>query len=91
MTVEQAVDRLDGLDQDLPAEMGRALRVIITAAQERDAAVADLERVLWIGAPCNYCAKDKGKGGHSRLDRPCIPCEPKWRGMKERKKTDERT
>ena len=63
----------------------QALGTVITAAKERDAAVGDLERLLWAGGPCKYCAKDKGKGGHSRIDRPCIPCEPKWRGAPKNK------
>lgn len=67
------------------ASYKRALSIIITAAKERDAAVGDLERLLWMGGPCKYCAKDKGKGGHSRMDRPCIPCEPKWRGAPKNK------
>ena len=86
MTTAEAVAYLEQIQKSATVgSYAEALGVVITAAQERDAAVADLERVLWIGAPCNYCAKDKGKGGHSRLDRPCIPCEPKWRGTKERK------
>lgn len=53
---------------------------------ERNAAVADLERVLWLSGLCKYCAKNKSKTGqHGRLDRPCRGCEPKWRGMKERR------
>lgn len=86
MTTEQAVEYLTPIMQSASMKTySRALAAVITAAQERDAAVADLERLLWIGGPCKYCAKDKSKGGNSRLDRPCIPCEPKWRGRKERK------
>lgn len=91
MTTEDAVAALEDIAHALLPRQKQALGIVITAAMERAAAVADLERLLWIGGPCDYCAKNKGKGGHSKLDRPCIPCEPKWRGMKERKKTDERT
>ena len=45
------------------------------------AAVADLERLLWLSGICKYCAKGKGKG-HKWLDRPCTSCEPVWRGPK---------
>lgn len=91
-SIEEAVAYLEPIQRS--ADIGnyaKALGIVITAALERDAAVDDLERLLWIGGPCIYCAKDKGQGGHSKLDRPCIPCEPKWRGLKERNYTNERT
>ena len=66
-------------DENLRAQLEK-----VTA--ERDAAVADLERLMWITGSCKYCAKNKSKTGqHQRLDRPCRGCEPKWRGPKERK------
>lgn len=46
-------------------------------------AVADLERLLWLSGICKYCAKGKGKG-HRNLDKPCLSCEPVWRGPKRR-------
>lgn len=86
-TVEEAVAYLEPIQKSATVgSYAKALGIVITAALERAAAVADVERLLWIGGPCKYCAKDKGKGGHSKLDRPCgQPCEPKWRGLKERK------
>ena len=86
-TVEEAVAYLEPIQKSATVgSYAKALGIVIHAALERAAAVADLERLLWIGGPCKYCAKDKGKGGHSKLDRPCgQPCEPKWRGLKERK------
>ena len=56
-----------------------------TVKAERDAAIKDLERLLWLSGICKYCAKSKGKGGHARLDRTCPSCEPVWRGMNGRK------
>lgn len=55
--------------------------------RERDAAVADLERLLWLSGLCKYCAKRKSKTGqHRDLDRPCQSCEPKWRGLKNERR-----
>lgn len=52
---------------------------------ERDAAVKDVERLLWLSRICRYCAKSNGKGGNGFLDRTCgAACEPVWRGMKRR-------
>lgn len=86
MTTEQAVAYLGPIQKSATVgSYATALAVVIAAAQERDAAVADMERLLWINGPCTYCAKNKGTGGNSKIDRPCIPCEPKWRGLKERK------
>lgn len=51
---------------------------------ERDAAVKDVERLLWLSRICRYCAKGKGKGGNGFLDRTCSACEPVWRGVKRR-------
>lgn len=85
-TIEEAVAYLEPIQKSASVgSYAKALGIVIAAALERDAAVADLERLLWINGPCTYCAKNRGKGGNSKLDRPCIPCEPKWRGPKERK------
>ena len=66
-------------DENLQAQLEK-----VTA--ERNAAVAELERLMWITGCCKYCAKNKTKTGqHRQLDRPCRSCEPKWRGPKERK------
>lgn len=85
-TIEDAVAYLApvALTTSVP-EYAAALHIVLEAARDKDAAVSDLERLLWIGGPCAYCAKNKGRGGHSRLDRPCIPCEPKWRGRPQKK------
>lgn len=37
---------------------------------ERDDAVADVERLLWLSGLCRYCAKGKGQGNRN-LDGPC--------------------
>ena len=85
-TIEEAVAYLETIARSAAMKnYAAALYIVIDAAQDRDAAVFDLERLLWQGGPCAYCAKDKGKGGHSRLDRPCVPCEPKWRGRTQKK------
>lgn len=53
---------------------------------ERNDAVDDLERLMWITGCCKYCAKNKSKTGqHRRLDNPCRSCEPVWRGPKKRR------
>lgn len=53
---------------------------------ERDDAVADVERLLWLSGICKYCAKCKSKTGqHRNLDNPCQSCEPVWRGPKKRR------
>lgn len=86
-TIEEAVAYLRPIARSASVSgYATALNIVIDAALNMDAAAMDLERLLWQkGGPCAYCAMDKGKGGHSMLDRPCVPCEPKWRGRTHKK------
>lgn len=48
-----------------------------------NAAAADIEELIWLYGPCRFCIH--GKTGTNRFfDRPCMVCEPKWRGLKRK-------
>lgn len=80
--------------KDLKAELQEAIEIIVTLGtenarlrQERDAAVRDLETIMFVGGQntdtCNYCKT------HTCYDRNgCKPCNPKWRGPDGRGEDD---
>ena len=51
------------------------------------AACRDIEEMIWLYGPCRFCAHSK-RGGDRYLDRPCKICEPKWRGLKNEKRSE---
>ena len=71
--------------------VGQIIQRLERVTAERDAAVADIKRIIWLTGMCQFCAHCTGNR-HRDLDGPCdiCPgCEPEWRGLKEWRKTHE--
>ena len=82
MEAADAISTLQAENEKLRAELEQV-------KQERDAAVGDMEALMWYsGEGCQICANavEVHKRPYVRLDCKLgsgIDCKPKWRGQKE--------